>query len=203
MSSKLRHGARRRRPCGGRQRWMRTGSPAADDAATGHVAGNGGQPSMTPPGRAGIQPRHAGEQARSGVRMPRAVKRISTDIALLQHLRPAYITTTRRRDFGDDAEVMGDEQNAHPQLGCCSRRIRSSKHLRLHRDVERRGRFVGDQQARARRPAPWRSSRAAASRRTFDADSPVGGAPGPGCPRGRANPARAPWRRDGRWFGAR
>ena len=43
--------------------------------------------------------------------------------------------------------------------------------LRLDRDVERRGRLVGDQQLAARRRAPWRSSPAGACRRTAGADS--------------------------------
>ena len=43
--------------------------------------------------------------------------------------------------------------------------------LRLDGDVERGGRLVGDQQLRARRRAPWRSSRAGACRRTAGADS--------------------------------
>ena len=52
-------------------------------------------------------------------------------------------------DFGDDAQVVGDEQDAHadiaPQL------VEQGENLRLDRDVERRGRLVGDQQRRIAR----------------------------------------------------
>ncbi|COY37569.1 Uncharacterised protein [Mycobacterium tuberculosis] len=39
---------------------------------------------------------------------------------------------------------MGDDQ--HPGAGDVARRLEDVEDLRLHRDVERRGRFVTDQQ---------------------------------------------------------
>ncbi len=51
------------------------------------------------------------------------------------------------------------------------------QHLDLHRGVERRGRLVGQQHLRAGRPAPARSSRAGACRRTSRADSCRAGVP--------------------------
>ena len=53
----------------------------------------------------------------------------------------------------------------------------SSQDLRLDRHVQRGGRLVGDQQLAACRPAPWRSSRAGASRRRTGADSRARAAP--------------------------
>ncbi len=58
---------------------------------------------------------------------------------------------------------------AVPARGCSS--AHQLEDLRLDGDVERGGRLVGDQQLRARRRAPWRSSPAGACRRRADADS--------------------------------
>ena len=58
-------------------------------------------------------------------------------------------------ELAHDAEIVGDEQHRHaePRL----RVLQQLQDLRLHGDVERGGRLVGDQQVRARWPAPWRS----------------------------------------------
>ena len=59
------------------------------------------------------------------------------DLAVLHHADPL-------RDLSHDAEVMGDEQKRHvqPRLDFLKQR----DDLRLHGDVERGGRLVGDQQ---------------------------------------------------------
>jgi hypothetical protein len=70
-------------------------------------------------------------------------------------------------ELAHDAQVVGDEQHRHAVLGFSS--TQQLEDLRLHGDVERRGRLVGDQQF-GRWPAPWRSSRAAAGRPKAGAD---------------------------------
>ena len=52
-------------------------------------------------------------------------------------------------DLGDDAHVVGDEHHRHPHL--VLQQSDQRQDLRLDRDVERGGRLVGDQQARAAR----------------------------------------------------
>ncbi len=49
-------------------------------------------------------------------------------------------------DLADDAEVVGDEQHGHAVL--VLERLQKLEDLRLHRDVERRRRLVGDQELR-------------------------------------------------------
>ncbi len=86
----------------------------------------------------------------------------STILPLLHHADPVG-------DLAHDAEVVGDEQHRHaePRLHV----LEQLQDLRLHRDVERGGRLVGDQQVGLVGRAPWRSSRAGAGRRRADADS--------------------------------
>ena len=48
---------------------------------------------------------------------------------------------------GDDAEVVGDEDHRHVALAALL--VDEVEDLRLHGDVERRGRLVGEQQRRA------------------------------------------------------
>ena len=59
------------------------------------------------------------------------------DAALLHHAHPL-------RNFTHDAEIVGDEEERHaePLLNVLQQR----DDLRLHGDVERRRRFVGDEQ---------------------------------------------------------
>ena len=52
-------------------------------------------------------------------------------------------------DLGHDAEIMRDEQDRHAALA--AKRIDELQDLRLRRDVERRGRFVGDEEFRLER----------------------------------------------------
>ena len=49
-------------------------------------------------------------------------------------------------DLAHDAEVVGDEQHRHAEP--LLRVLEQLEDLRLHRDVERGGRLVGDQQVR-------------------------------------------------------
>ena len=49
-------------------------------------------------------------------------------------------------EFADDAEIVGDEQHGHAMLGLQA--AEQFQDLRLDRDVERGGRFVGDQEFR-------------------------------------------------------
>ena len=49
-------------------------------------------------------------------------------------------------DLGDHAQIVRDQHDGVPSLSCSS--CSSSQDLRLDRDVERRGRLVGDQQSR-------------------------------------------------------
>ena len=61
-------------------------------------------------------------------------------------MRPAYITATRSASFGDDAEIVRDEQQRQVE-----RRLHVAQQiedLRLDRDVERGRRLVGDDQRR-------------------------------------------------------
>ena len=52
-------------------------------------------------------------------------------------------------DFRDHAEIVGDQD--HRQAGLPLQTAQQVEDLRLHGDVERGARFVGDQQLRARR----------------------------------------------------
>ncbi len=47
-------------------------------------------------------------------------------------------------DAGDDAEVVGDQHHAEAEIAL--ELGQQAQDLGLHRDVERRGRLVGDQQ---------------------------------------------------------
>ena len=67
------------------------------------------------------------------------------------------------RHAGDDAEIVGDQQDRHPALRL--QLAQEVEHLRLDGDVERGRRLVGDRGGRARRRARARSSPAASSRR--------------------------------------
>ena len=78
---------------------------------------------------------------------------------------------------------MGDEQERAALL--VAQLAEQLEDLRLDGDIERRGRLVGDDQARLRPSSPWRSSLAVAVRPTAD-----GGTSGRG-PAGPARPTRS------------
>ena len=108
-------------------------------------------------------------------------------------LRPAYITTTRCAISATTPRSCVISTIAAPvSLLQLAHQVED---LRLDRDVERGGRLVGDQQLRARRRAPSRSSRAAACRPRAGAGTARRGAPAPGCAPGAASRPRAASRR--------
>ena len=106
-------------------------------------------------------------------------------------IRPRCITSTRSDEVGDDAHVVGDQQDAG--VDAVAQVAHQLEDLGLHGDVERGRRLVGDQQLRVAAPAPGRSSPAAAARPTAGAGRRRRAAPGPG-----SRPARA-----ARWPAAR
>ena len=103
--------------------------------------------------------RHRAEQT-VGVR----VRRMRVDVVDRPRSTtcPAYITTTRSADIGNHSEVVGHEDHGHAELASAD--ARELENLRLDRDIERGGGFVGDEQLRVRRTAPSRSWRAGACR---------------------------------------
>ncbi len=97
-------------------------------------------------GRAGLRRRRIGlrlggeQRARVGVRGRREH---ALDVALLDDAALLH-DADPLRDFAHDAEIVGDEEERHaePLLDVLQQR----DDLRLHGDVERRGRLVGDEQ---------------------------------------------------------
>ncbi len=73
-----------------------------------------------------------------GAREQRLARRVFDDLPRVHHVHPA-------RALGDDAEVVGDEQDRHPEALLEIGEQRQD--LGLDGDVERGGRLVGDQQA--------------------------------------------------------
>ena len=91
--------------------------------------------------------------------------------------------------LGDHAHVVGDQH--HRRAVLAAQPLQQRDDLRLDRDVERRGRLVGDDQLRARRTARARSRRAGACRRRTGAGSGRCAARRPGCrPPRRSSMAR-------------
>ena len=153
---------------------QRAGEAAAAAAARSCSAPCPRSPQGAPP--APLEPRHRAEQPdRVGMLRLREQRRRP---APARRSRPAYITTTSSADLGHHAEIVGDEDDRC--AGLLAQLAHQVEDLRLDRDVERRRRLVGDQERRARRPAPSRSSRAAACRRTAGADTRRSARPGDG-----------------------
>ena len=181
--------ARRSRPgsAGG------SGSPAGSSSGFGHHAGDHAQP-LALLARASGSER---EEAR-GVGMQRCAANSVVARRAYSTTWPAYITTTRSARLGDHAEVVGDEQDRHAQL--LLQPLEELEDLRLDGDVERGGRLVGDEQRRAGRRAPSRSSRAGACRPRAGAGTRRRAARATGCrpaaasrsARARASPRRRP-----------
>ena len=115
--------------------------------------------------------------------------------------RPPYITLRRRAHVGDDAEIVGDQQQRHP-WSAISRR-EQVEDLRLHGDVEGGRRLVGDQQRAGCRRWRWRSSPVGASRRRTGAGTARRGGRGRGCRPRRAARRPAARRRRARQVGVR
>ena len=109
----------------------------------------------------------------------------SSSVPAPSTILPAYITITRLARGGDHAQVVRDQDHRHPQVA--AQVVDQVEDLGLDRHVERGRRLVGDQQLRASRPAPSRSSPAGAGRRRAGAGSSRAARPAAAC-----RPARAP-----------
>ena len=64
----------------------------------------------------------------------------------LSTMRPAYMTCTRSAETRDDAEIVRDPDHRHAEFALHF--FDEIENLRLHGDIERGGRFVGNQQFR-------------------------------------------------------
>ena len=73
----------------------------------------------------------------------------SSSVSASSTIRPTYITATRLLMCAHHAQVVRDEQVGQPEVGLQIEQ--QVQDLRLHRDVERRDRLVGDDQARMQR----------------------------------------------------
>ena len=92
-----------------------------------------------------IEPRHRREQ-RARVVVLRTIEDV-VDGALLFELASLHHEHAVRQP-GDHAEIVGDQDDRRVEARAC-RPSQQIEDLRLHRDVERGGRLVGDQQLRA------------------------------------------------------
>ena len=133
------------------------------------------------------EPRHRGEQLARVVRL--RARRRCRSTGPSSTIRPCAHDDDAVGHLGDDAHVVGDEDDRRAELAL--QVADQLEDLRLHGDVERGRRLVGDQHLRAARPAPWRSSRAGACRRRARADIASAGAPARRCaPPASASTAR-------------
>ena len=103
----------------------------------GDLSGDGGEPGFW----GGIEPRDAGQQA-SGVGVAWVGEEFAhggafDDPSGIHHCH--FVT-----GFGNDSKVVGDENHAHAHFFL--EVADQSQNLRLHRDIEGGGRFVGDEQ---------------------------------------------------------
>ena len=155
--------ARRTRRCGTGSA-ARSGSPRASRSGSGGVPSIVDQPLLAR--RVAVEPRHRVEQ-RPGVGMLR-VGQQRLGRPLLDHLAGVHHDDARA-DVGDDAEVVADQHDRRAEIGV--QLAQQVEDLRLDRDVERRGRLVGDQQHAARWRSPSPASRAGACRRRTGAGS--------------------------------
>ena len=117
--------------------------------------------------RAGPRCRDAGARRRSGRGCP-----VSTT-------RPAYMTRTRSAMSATTPRSWVIRITASPRSSFSC--FEQAQDLRLDRDVERRGRLVGDQHRRLQRERPSRSSRAGACRPRTRAGSRRRAPRRPGC----------------------
>ena len=165
----------------------RLGAAGTEPAAAGpgarrrHAAADRGEPPDRPRDTRnrgeqplGVRVRGTGEQALG--------RGLLHDLAGVHHRHPV-------RPSRDDAEVVGDEQHRHAVA--LAQPVEHLEDLRLHGDVQRRGRLVRHQDLRLGRRARSRSSPAAACRRSADGDRRRAWPPGRGCPPpGAASSAR-------------
>ena len=143
----------------------RTSTPAAGRA--GRAGRRPARPARSaPPGRRSAGRRRdsaLGVGVAAGRRRPRSAEPISTT-------RPAYITATRSQTSAStDRSWLMISRPTPRSLHQAGEQVED---LRLHHHVERGGRLVGDDQLRAGRPAPSRSSPAAAARPRAGAGRP-------------------------------
>ena len=197
---RLHHAPRRRRQIGWKQaNWCARASAAVERRLLRHRSaprGSGSAARRSSPGsrrvRSGGRPGIAGSgvcgaaslsrgsaaQQRLGVGHARRLEQISRVGARLDDAAGIH-----HRDVvgaaGDDAEIVGDQDHRHAAAGAA--RAQQIEDLRLHGDVERRGRLVGDQQLGLAGRARWRSPRAAACRPRAVRDTAPAAAPARGC----------------------
>jgi hypothetical protein len=117
--------------------WKRhpCGKPAIDGTTPAISCSCAGRPARAR--RAAAASRQAAACRDGSAPEDRSAARVST-------IRPAYITPTRRHDVGDQAEIVADHQDGGAPGG--AELAHQVDDLGLHRDVERRGRLVGEQQ---------------------------------------------------------
>ena len=138
----------RQRPQRDRRRAGSPSGPAGSgrrrrSPAAGRSTG-GGRPGSR---RAGAPARPStGTQAISARCRDAPARRARPRSAPVSTIRPAYITATRSQSCGDDAEIVGDEEHGGAAARGAARP--AAEDLRLHGDVERRGRLVGDEDVR-------------------------------------------------------
>ena len=135
---------RRGRPATARGSAARRRSRAAWQQAR-HGAGNGGQRAAGPLAVAARRPAAASRRAGRWCRDGGGGAKTSPTGALLDDA-PGIHHRDAVADFGDDAEIVGDEQDAHAALALQA--LQQVEDLGLDGDVERRRRLVGDQQRR-------------------------------------------------------
>ncbi len=127
--------------------WIITGQRGWKRQPAGNRAGFGTVPGMTR-SRSTTSPSFGSDACSpavygcSGVRNAARTSQYSTTC-------PPYITATRSRRLRDDAEIVRDEDDRHPQLAL--QLLEQLEDLRLNRHVERRRRLVGDQHGRLAR----------------------------------------------------
>ena len=125
-------------------------------SASGQRLDEGAAPAPPPPPAPGIaasrSPRGPPSFGRAAEQRARVgVQRVAPSTASAgpsSITAPPYITSTRRQWRAMTREIVADQQHRHARSRALSSASRS-RILRLHRDVERGGRLVGDQQLRA------------------------------------------------------
>src|SRR5262249_17567388 len=122
--------------------WREAAARLDLSAQCGHRPGNGLE--LLPLGRGEIDPRDRAQQALR-VRMQRLLEQLAHR-RLLDDLGRVHDDHALRR-LGDDAHVVGDEQDRHAELGL--QLVEELEDLGLDRHVERGGRLVRDQEIRA------------------------------------------------------
>ena len=187
---RARPAARRRRTRTGR----RTCTPPATSRMRRHPAGDLAQAALGVPVPGWAPPR--ADRGCTGGCAGRTAPRCRPP----RWSRPAYMTTTRSAMSATTPRSWVISRIAVPiSVAQVAQHVEDAG---LHGHVERGGRLVGDEQPRAGRRPPSRSSPAAACRRRAGAGTRAAAAPAAGCRPARAArpPAGAPPRRACRWW---